>query len=43
MGDLSQAATLLTDKQGHRPLFLVQMFQFGCMVNKEDSLNQMPT
>ena len=43
MGDLSQAATLLTDKQGHPPLSSAQMFQFWCMVNKEDSLSQMPT
>ena len=40
---LVQAVTLLTERQGHPPLSSGQMFQLECMVNKENSLSQMPT
>ena len=40
--DLIQAATLLTGKQGHPTLSSGQIFQLLSMVNKENSLSQMP-
>ena len=43
VNDVIQAATLLTKKQGHPPLSSGQIFQINCMINKTDSLSQMPT
>ena len=40
---LIQVVTFLTNKQGHPPLNSGQIFQLECMVNKENSLSQLPT
>ena len=38
-----EAAKLLTEKQDHPELNSGQIFQLQCMVNKENSISQLPT
>ena len=40
---VNQAAKLLTEKQNHPELNPGQIFQLQCMVNKENSISQLPT